>query len=148
MIDFVIEREIARPPSEVFAYMTDASKLATWQKNTISAVPDGPMGLGTKIREVHSAPGGKRIETLVEVVEYESDRTFGMRITEGIPVHGQITLEPTDTGTHFRFRVYSEPTGMPRIAQPIMGAILKWQFNRHCTNLKTVLENGATSLKS
>lgn len=148
MIDFVIEREIARPPSEVFAYMTDASKLATWQKNTISAVPDGPMGLGTKIREVHSAPGGKRIEMLVEVVEYEPDRTFGMRITEGIPVHGQITLEPTGTGTHFRFRVYSEPTGMMRIVQPIMGAVLKWQFNRHCANLKTVLENEATSLKS
>jgi hypothetical protein len=27
-----------------------------------------------------------------------------------------------------------------RIAQPIMGAVLKWQFNQHCTNLKTVLE--------
>lgn len=141
MIDFVVEREIAGRPGEVFAYMTDPSKLATWQKNTISALPDGPMGLGTKIREVHSAPGGKRIETLVEVVEYVPGRAFGMRITEGPPVHGQITLEPTDTGTHFRFRVYSEPTGMMRIAQPIMGAILKWQFNRHCTNLKTVLES-------
>lgn len=140
MIDFVIEREIARAPSEVFAYMTDASKLASWQKNTLSAVPDRPMGLGTKIREVHSAPGGKRIETLVEVVEYEPDRAFGMRITEGLPVHGQITLEPSDTGTHFCFRVYSEPMGMMRFVQPILGAILKWQFNRHCTNLKTVLE--------
>jgi len=148
MIDFVIEREIARPPGDVFAYMTDASKLATWQKNTVSAVPDGPMGLGTKIREVHSAPAGKRIETVVEVVEYEPDRTFGMRITEGIPVHGQITLDPTYTGTHFRFRVYAERTHMMRIAQPIVRAILKWQFNRHCTNLKTVLESEETSLKS
>lgn len=148
MIDFVIERDIARPPSDVFAYMVDPTKLATWQKNTISAVPDGPMGLGTKIREVYGAPGGKQIETLVEVVEYEPDRTFGMRIIEGIPVHGQITLEPSETGTHFRFRVYFQPGGMLRIAQPIMGAILKWQFNRHCTNLKTVLENEATSRTS
>jgi hypothetical protein len=106
------------------------------------------MGLGTKIREVHSAPGGKQIETLVEVVEYEPDRAFGMRIIEGIPVHGKITLEPSDAGTHFCFRVYSQPTGMMRMAQPIMGAILKWQFNRHCNNLKTVLDNEATSLKS
>lgn len=148
MIDFVIERDIARSPGDVFAYMTDASKLATWQKNTISAVPDGPMGLGTRIREVHSAPAGKRIETLVEVVEYEPDRAFGMRITEGVPVHGQITLEPIDTGTHFAFRVYSQPTGVMRVAQPVMGAILKWQFNRHCTNLKTVLEDEAASLNS
>jgi hypothetical protein len=34
---------------------------------------------------------------------------------------------------------------MMRVAQPVMGAMLKWQFNRHCTNLKTVLENEATS---
>jgi uncharacterized protein YndB with AHSA1/START domain len=141
----VIEREIARPPRDVFAYATDPSKLATWQKNTISAVPDGPMGLGTKIREVHSAPGGKQIETLVEVVEYEPDRVFGMRITEGIPVHGQITLDASDTGTHFRFRVYFQPSGVMRIAQPIVGAVIKWQFNRHCTNLKNVLENEPAS---
>ena len=141
MIDFVIEREIARPPRDVFVYATDPSKLATWQKNTISAVPDGPMGLGTKIREVHSAPGGKQIETLVEVVEYEPDRLFGMRIIEGIPVHGQISLDASDTGTHFRFRVYFQPSGVMRIAQPIVGTVITWQFNRHCTNLKTVLES-------
>ena len=145
MIDFVIEREIARPPGDVFAYMTDPSKLATWQKNTVSAVPDGPIGLGTKIREVHSAPGGKRIETLVEVVEYERDRVFGMRIIEGIPVHGQINLDASDTGTHFRFRVYFQPSGVMRIAQPILGAVIKRQFNQHCTNLKTVLESGPGS---
>jgi uncharacterized protein YndB with AHSA1/START domain len=148
VIDFVIEREIGRPPSDVFAYMVDPSKLATWQKNTVSAMSDGPMGPGTKIREVHRAPGGKQIETLVEVVEYEPDRVFGMRITEGIPVHGQITLEPSDTGTRFRFRVYSQPKGVMRIAQPIMGTVLKWQFNQHCTNLKTVLETESNSLTS
>ena len=140
MIDFVIERDIARPPGEVFAFVVDATKLASWQTNTVSAVPDGPMGLGTKIREVHRAPGGKQIATVVEVVEYEPDRVFGMRIIEGVPVHGRITFEPSDTGTRFRFRVYSQPTGMMRIAQPILRAMLKWQFDRHCTNLKTVLE--------
>ncbi len=140
MIDFVIERDIARPPGEVFAYVVDATKLASWQTNTISAVPDGPMGLGTKIREVHRAPGGKEIATVVEVVEYEPDRVFGMRIIEGVPVHGQITFEASDTGTRFRFRVYSQPRGMMRVAQPIMRVMLKWQFEQHCTNLKTVLE--------
>jgi uncharacterized protein YndB with AHSA1/START domain len=140
MIDFVIEREIARPPREVFAYVVDPGKLATWQTNTISAVPDGPIGLGTKIREVHRAPGGKQIATVVEVVAYEPDRLFGMRIIEGLPVHGQVTFEPSNAGTHFRFRVYAQPTGMMRIAQPIMSAMLKRQFEKHCTNLKSALE--------
>jgi uncharacterized protein YndB with AHSA1/START domain len=140
MIDFVIERDIARSPGEVFAYVTDATKLASWQRNTISAVPDRPMGLGTKIREVHRAPAGKQIATVVEVVEYEPPHVFGMRITEGVPVHGRITFEPIDTGTRLRFRVYSEPTGIMRIAQPLIRAILRWQFDKHCTNLKTTLE--------
>jgi hypothetical protein len=78
----------------VFAYVVDATNLTSWQRNTVSAVPDGPMGLGTKIRELHRAPGGKQIATVVEVVEYEPDRVFGMRIIEGVPVHGRITFEP------------------------------------------------------
>lgn len=41
MIDFVIEREIARPPSEVFAYVVDATRLATWQTNTVCNCDDG-----------------------------------------------------------------------------------------------------------
>jgi uncharacterized protein YndB with AHSA1/START domain len=147
MIEFTIETEIDRPPSDVFAYVTDPSKLASWQTNTISAEPDGPMALGTKIREVHSAPARMRIKTLVEVVEYELDRVFGMRIIEGPPVHGRITFEPSDAGTRFRFRVYSEPTGIARIAQPIMKAVLRRKFDEHCTNLKTVLETTGTPAK-
>ena len=64
-----------------------------------------------------------------------------MRIIEGLPVDGQITFEPIDTGTRFRFRVYSQPTGMLRLVQPLMRAMLKWQFEQHCTNLKAVLES-------
>jgi uncharacterized protein YndB with AHSA1/START domain len=140
MIDFVIERNIARLPGEVFEYVTDPAKLASWQTNTVSAVPDRPMGLGTKIREVHRAPGGRQIATVVEVVEYEPPHVFGMRIIEGVPVHGRIMFEPVDAGTWVRFRVYTEPTGITRIAQPLIQAILRWQFDKHCTNLKTVLE--------
>ena len=140
MFEFVIEKDIERSPAEVFAYVTDPCKLATWQTNTVSAVADRPIGLGAKIREVHRAPGGKEIAALVEIVEYEPDRRFGMRITEGPPVHGQITLEPARSGTRFRFRVYGQPTGMMRIAQPVMKAALRWQFARHCANLKAVLE--------
>lgn len=59
MFDFTVETEIERTPAEVFAYVTDATKLATWQTNTVSAVPetDGPLRVGSRIREVHRAPG-------------------------------------------------------------------------------------------
>lgn len=71
MIDFTIEIEIARPPEQVFAYVTDPAKLPTWQTNTISAVPDGPLRLGSMIREGHRGPRGRELASLVEVSELE-----------------------------------------------------------------------------
>ena len=108
MIDFTIDTHIERPPSDVFAYVTDPDKLARWQTNTVSAVQegDGPLTVGTRLREVHRAPGGKQLESLVEVTELEPDRTFALRVIEGTPVHLQIALEPTDPGTHMRLRAY------------------------------------------
>ncbi len=81
MIEFTVETEIARPAAEVFAYATDPAKLATWQTNTVSAVPDhdGPLGLGTRVREVHRAPGGKQLASLVEVSDYEPNRSCSGR---------------------------------------------------------------------
>jgi uncharacterized protein YndB with AHSA1/START domain len=144
VIDFVTETDIARSPGAVFAYATDPSKLASWQTNTISAEPDGPIAIGTRIREVHRAPGGKRIPALVEVVEYEPDRAFGLHTVEGIPVHAWITLEPIETGTRFRFRVQWQPTGPMRFIQPFLKVTLKRQFDLHCTNLKRQLEGSGS----
>jgi uncharacterized protein YndB with AHSA1/START domain len=140
MIDFVIEKDIARPAATVFAYITDPSKLASWQTNTISAEADGPIAIGTRIREVHRAPGGKQIPAVVEIVEYEPNRVFGMHTVEGIPVHARITLEPTEARTRLCFRVQWQPTGPMRIIQPVLKAALKRQFDRHCTRLKKQLE--------
>ena len=69
MIDFTIDTHIERPVEDVFAYSTDPDRLATWQTNTVSAVreDDGPMRVGSRLREVHRAAGGKELESLVEV---------------------------------------------------------------------------------
>lgn len=142
MVDFTIETEIARPPGEVFAFVTDPAKLALWQTNTVSAVAesDGPIGLGSRIREVHRAPGGKNMASLVEVTEYEPDRVFGMRTIEGPPIHGRTTLDPSARGTRFRFRVYGQPVGAMRLAEPILKLTLRRSFGRSCATLKRILE--------
>ena len=72
MIDFTIEVDIDRPVHHVFVYSTDPERLPTWQTNTVSSIPegDGAIGLGTRSGEIHRAPGGKELESLVEVTEY------------------------------------------------------------------------------
>ena len=148
MIDFTIDTTIDRPVGEVFAYVTDPGKLATWQTNTVSAVQegDGPLELGTRLREVHRAPGGKELESVVEVAELETDRVFALRVVEGTPIHLRITFEPADRGTLMKLRAYGQLAGPMRILQPLLGRTLKRQFTTHCANLKRVLENAAAEV--
>jgi uncharacterized protein YndB with AHSA1/START domain len=144
MIDFTIETEIARPVSAVFAYVTDPSKLPTWQTSTVSATQEDtdPLGLGTRLREVHRAPGGKELASRVEVSEYEADRAFALHMLEGaLPLDARITFEPTPQGTQIRFRTHGQPTGAMRLAQPLLRRTLKRQFARDCATLKRVLES-------
>jgi len=146
MIDFTVETDIQRPAHHVFVYSTDPDRLPTWQTNTVSATreDDGPYGVGSRLREVHRAPGGKELESVVEVTEYEPDRTFALRVVEGTPVHATMTFEPTaEGGTRVRFRAYGQLTGAMRLAQPLLGRMLRKQFTQQVATLKRVLEQDA-----
>jgi uncharacterized protein YndB with AHSA1/START domain len=143
MIDFTVETPIERPADEVFAYVTDPGKLATWQTNTVSStlVEPGPMRVGTRLREVHRGPGGKEFPSLVEVSQYEPGRQFALRVIEGTPVHADMTFEPTGSGgTRMRFRAHGTLTGPMRLAEPLLGRMLRKQFTQQCTTLKHLLE--------
>ena len=144
MIDFTIETTIHRPVDDVFAYVTDPSQLANWQTNTVSAIQegDGPFGLGTRLREVHRAPGGKELESLVEVSEFKPNRALALQVREGTPIHLRITFQPTDQGTLMRLQPHGQLTGVMRLAQPVLQRTLKHQFERHCATLKSLLESG------
>jgi len=50
MAPIVSSIEISRPPQEVFAYVTDPSRLAEWQESLISSRPEGggPPAVGSK----------------------------------------------------------------------------------------------------
>ena len=146
MIDFTIETDINRPVAEVFAYVTDPAKLATWQTNTVSAVAEdgAPVHVGTRLREVHRGPGGRQLSSLVEVSELVPDRLFALRTIEGpLPVDARISVEPSEGGTRMRFNVSGEPTGPLRFLQPVMRMALKRQFREHCATLKRVLEQSS-----
>jgi uncharacterized protein YndB with AHSA1/START domain len=150
MIAFTVQTEITRPPSEVFAFVTDPAKLATWQTNTISAAAaeeDRPFGVGTRIREVHRAPGGRQLVSLVEVSEPESERVFALRMLEGpLPIHARITLEPTERGTCVRFEAHGHLSGLMRVAQPLIRFTLRREFAGYCATLKRVLESHAPTV--
>ena len=142
MIDFTVETQIDRPVGEVFAYAVDPDKLPSWQTNTVSArrEDDGPYGVGSRLREVHRAPGGKELESIVEVVEFEPDRVFALEVREGTPVHAHLTFDPAGDGTRMRFRAHGRLTGPARLIEPLVGRMLRKQFTEQVATLKAVLE--------
>jgi len=142
MIDFTVETQIDRPVGEVFAYAVDPDKLPSWQTNTVSArrEDDGPYGVGSRLREVHRAPGGKELESIVEVVEFEPDRAFALEVREGTPVHAHLTFDPAGDGTRMRFRAHGRLTGPTRLIEPLVGRMLRRQFTEQVATLKEVLE--------
>jgi uncharacterized protein YndB with AHSA1/START domain len=143
MIDLTIDTPIARDAADVFGYVTDPELLPSWQTNTISSVPDGPLAVGTRLREIHRAPGGKQLVSVVEVTEYEPGRVFALHVVEGTPVDLRITLEPSAAGTLMRFHAFGRLTGAMRLAQPLLQRVLKRQFARQCETLKRLLETQA-----
>jgi uncharacterized protein YndB with AHSA1/START domain len=145
MIEFTIETEIRRPVEEVFGFATDPSRLAEWQTNTVSAVPEepGPMRVGTRIREVHRAPGGKRLESLVEVAELEPDRVFALRVIEGTPIHARIVFDSHAGGTTVAFTAHGGLTGAQRLLEPLIGWALRRQFTAALDRLRVRLEQSS-----
>ncbi|HEX7291068.1 MAG TPA: SRPBCC family protein [Conexibacter sp.] len=147
MIEFTTAIEIDRPVPEVFAYVTDPAKLATWQTNTLEVTQetDGPLRVGTRLREVHRAPGGRRLTSLVEVVELEPERAFALRILDGpLPVDGRFVFAPASAGAGGGARVEVHGSGAPRgvlrVLSPLLGRVLRRQFAAHLAALKQVME--------
>jgi len=61
--------EIARQPDEVFAFVTDPTKLSAWQDaEEVQQLTEGPVRAETRFREIHKVMGRRRVEP-TEVVK-------------------------------------------------------------------------------
>ena len=149
MITFRIPIEIERPVGEVFRYVTDPARLPTWQTNTLLAEmeTEGPFGLGTRLHEVHRAPGGRELLSRVEVSQYVPDKRLELRIIEGpLPVDGLFLFEAIDAGRKTRLELFGTgyPTGAARVARPVLKLFIRRQFAGNLRSLKQAME-GTTS---
>jgi uncharacterized protein YndB with AHSA1/START domain len=142
-VEFSID--VDRPPAEVFAYLTDADRLAEWQSSAVEAHWQGERAAGARIREVRTFLG-RRIETELEVTEFEPDRRFALRAVSG-PVRFSVShvLEPHDGGTRIGFVGDGEPGGFFRLAEPAVARAAERQFKNDFETLKDILEGRASS---
>ena len=131
---------INRPASEVFSYLTDPEKAPEWQSSLIEAHAEGPMRVGTKVSEIRKFLG-RRMESTLEVTEYEPDRKFSMRILSGpVPFEVEHTLETEDGRTRLRWVGTGEPGGFFKLAEPLVARQARRQFRGDFETLMDLLE--------
>jgi uncharacterized protein YndB with AHSA1/START domain len=136
--------EIARPPEEVFAFVTDPAKLSAWQDAVeVQQLTEGPVRAGTQFREVHKVMGWRRVE-LTEVVEHDPGRLFHIRVLEGPPVDGRWEFAATPGGgTRVTLTPLAHLSGRARIANRAMEQMTALVVRRFHRRLKRALEQGA-----
>lgn len=134
--------EIARSPEDVFAYLTDPSKLSTWQDaEEVTRLTPGPLGVGTRLREVHKVLGRRRVE-ITEFVVYEPGRRFEIHMVDGPPLDGRWDFEASADGTLLTFTPIVRPTGFLQRLEPLLVLATRLVFRRFHRRLKRVLEAG------
>ena len=137
------ELVVNRPVSEVFAYITDVSKLPEWQAGVLDArrETEAPLGVGSRFTERRTFLG-RQIESTIEVTEHEPDRVFSVKVASGpVPLEVRHTFEGTDGGaTRIRIVGRGDPAGLFRMAAPLVARRAKQTFARDFARLKDVLE--------
>ena len=139
--------EIARSPEEVFAYVTDPSRLAEWQESAVSTRLEGGAApaVGSRVVVVRRVGRGERTMT-VELAELNPPTSWAVRGIDG-PVRGNVkgTVEPLDDGARSRVTIELdfEGHGIGKLLVPlVVRRQAQKEMPTNLQNLKERLERG------
>jgi uncharacterized membrane protein len=139
--------EIDRRPEDVFAYLDQPERYGEWQRQIVSSKVegDGPVGVGTRIRETREI-GGRVQDTSYEITEHEALRRISFRGTVG-PVRpvGTVIVEPLGDGTKSRVSLELDLVGhgIGALIAPAARMQAKKETPKELEQLKARLESGA-----
>lgn len=140
MASFDLTVDVARPPADVFAYLTDVSKLPDWQATASETEVDGAVRQGARIRERRHFLG-RDVRTELEVTAYEPPHRFDVR-SRGGPVEFAIrhTLTASGAGTRLRADVEVTLGRVLRLAAQGPLKLAEREFRGDFARLKDLLE--------
>jgi uncharacterized membrane protein len=141
-----IERSIVidKPIGEVFDFTHDLANNPLWQTTVveIETLTEGPMRVGSQWREVRKFLG-KRIETVLELTEYEPNARSAVRMVSGpVPLRGTYEYEPVGGGTRFTVTGELDAHGFFKLAEPVFARITGRELEANLGHLKDLLEAG------
>jgi uncharacterized protein YndB with AHSA1/START domain len=133
--------DVARPPEEVFAYVTDPTRFAEWQRDVVRVHPDRPgtPDVGSRFSTTRRV-GGTMTQ---EVTELDAPRRWAVRGVDGrIRPSATITVEPIDAGSRVTFTLDFEGHGVGVPLAPLVRRQAEKGAPVSYRNLKTLLEAG------
>ena len=134
---------IKRPVEEVFSFVNNPANEPLWSSGLVesSQISEGPVGVGTQMREVNRILG-KRIEHIYEITEYEPNRGYSCKSISGpFPWRGAYTFEPVKGGTRVTMTGEFQRIGSVfKLAEPLITRMAKRQFQADFNNLRDLME--------
>jgi len=136
-----ISCEIKRPVEEVFAYGTDPVKAREWRPAVLEcrAEPPGPIQVGSKIHTVLMFLG-RRIQGTADVTELVPNKKLVQKARSPFAMELSFLAEPTAGGTKVTLEAVGEPGGFFKVAQPVLGRVVKKQGQAELDKMKALLE--------
>ena len=144
MAPIVASIEIARSPQDVFAYVTDPTRLPEWQESVVRAKgSDTPVRVGTRAR-VTRRVGRREMTQSAELAELTPPTTWAVRGLDG-PVRGNVngTIDSLDDGARSRVTIELalEGHGIGKLLVPLfVRRKAQVEVPRNMQNLKQRLE--------
>jgi carbon monoxide dehydrogenase subunit G len=142
VIDVEVEIDIARPPRDVFDFLTKPSNMPVYitPATAVHRHGRGKFGVGSAATvEITFMGVTFRQDALCTV--YRRPHSFAAR-SKGGRVHfeGQFELQAVKAGTHLRGRGRADLGGIIRLAAPVLRAIVRRQVESDLRRLKSRLE--------
>ena len=146
MAPVVCEVSIARPPAEVFAYVTDPSRFGEWQASVVSAhiEEDGPQRPGSRCVMTRRIGGSQRT-TVSEVTDVSPPRTWAIHGIDGpIRADVNVTVDPAGggQGSHVTIRLDFHGHGFGTVLLPVVVWQARKEAPQSAQSLKQRLEAG------
>jgi len=141
----VAEVDVARPPDEVFRYVTDPSRFGEWQEGVVSAHIEGNgQAAGSRCVMTRRIGGRDRTSTS-EITQVSPPRVWAIHGIDG-PIRADITVkvEPRQDGkrSHVAFRLDFRGYGVGKLIVPVVIPEARKEVFQSCQKLKFLLESG------
>ncbi len=140
----VSEVDIARPPEEVFAYVTDPARFGEWQSSAGSGhiEGDGPPQRASRYITTRCIGGSERT-SVSEITQVARPRAWAIRGLNGpIRADVSVTVDPASDGhgSHVMIRLDFHGHGVGNLLLPVVVRQARKEAPQSCQTLKKRLE--------